>query len=77
MSSALEKLEEEAMRLPAQSRAQLAQRLIASLDSEISDPQAEELWAAEAQRRAEELARGEITGLPAETVIAKARAALR
>jgi putative addiction module component (TIGR02574 family) len=77
MSSALEKLEEEAMRLPARSRAQLAERLILSLDPETPDPQAEELWAAEAQRRAEEFARGEVTGLPAEAVIAKARAAMR
>jgi putative addiction module component (TIGR02574 family) len=74
MSFAFEKLEEEAMRLPARSRAQLAERLIASLDQGPADPDAEALWAAEAQRRAEELASGKI---PAEAVLTEARAALR
>ena len=70
-------VEEEAMRLPARSRARLAERLIASLDQEPADPDTEELWAAVAQRRAEELASGKVEGIPIETVLTKARAALR
>jgi putative addiction module component (TIGR02574 family) len=77
MSSALERLKEEAMSLPPRSRARLAERLIASLDQGPSDPDAEELWAAEAQQRGEELASGKVEGIPAETVLAKARARLR
>lgn len=42
-----------------------------------SDPDAEKLWAAEAQQRADELASGKVKGIPAETVLTKARAALR
>ena len=75
--SALTRLEDEAMSLPPRSRARLAERLIASLDRGRADPDADELWAAEAQRRAEELATGKTEGIPAEIVLAKARAALR
>ncbi len=77
MTSALKKLEDEAMSLPPRSRARLAERLIASLDRGPPDPDADELWAAEALRRGEELASGKIEGVPAETVLRKARAALR
>ncbi len=77
MPSAHKRLEREAMSLPLRSRARLAERLIASLDRGRADPDADELWAAEAQRRAEELASGKIEEIPAETVLAKARAALR
>ena len=77
MSSALEKLEDDAMRLPPRSRARLAQRLIASLEQEPADSDAEALWVAEAQQRAEELASGKVNGIPAETALTKARAELR
>jgi putative addiction module component (TIGR02574 family) len=77
MPAALKKLEDEAMRLPIRSRARLAERLLASLDGEPADPDAERLWAAEAQRRAEEIASGRVKGTPAKKVFKKARAALR
>ena len=77
MTAALKKLEDEAMKLPARSRARLAERLISSLDEEGTDPNAEKLWAQEAQRRAEELASGRLKGVPAKKVLRKARAALR
>jgi putative addiction module component (TIGR02574 family) len=77
MRSAPEQLEDDAMRLPPRSRARLAQRLIASLEQEPADPDAEALWMTEAQRRAEELASGKVHGIPAETALTKARAALR
>jgi hypothetical protein len=51
--------------------------LIASLEQGPADPDAEALWMAEAQRRAEELASGKVNGIPAETALTKARAALR
>ena len=77
MPAVLKKLEDEAMRLPARARARLAERLLASLDEEPTDPDAERLWAAEAERRAEELASGRVKGIPADKVLRKARAALR
>ncbi len=77
MSVALKKLEGEALRLPVRSRARLAERLIASLDQGPADPDAENLWTAEAQRRAEELASGKVKAVPAEKVLRRVRAALR
>jgi putative addiction module component (TIGR02574 family) len=77
MRSPLENIEDEAMRLPPDSRARLAERLIASLEPEPADPDAEKSWAAEVQRRAEELASGKVEGVPAKTVLARARATLR
>ena len=77
MPAALKKLEDEAMRLPARARARLAERLLTSLDEEPVDPDAEKLWVAEAQRRAEELAGGKVKGIAAEKVLRKAIAALR
>ena len=77
MPSTLKELQDDALRLPSRSRARLAQRLIASLDQEPADPDAEALWMAEAQQRAEGLASGKVDGIPAETALAKARAELR
>ena len=76
MPSVLKRLEDEAMTLPPRSRARLARRLIASLDPEPVDSESEKLWADEAQRRAAELANGELAGIPVKTVFTKARAAL-
>jgi putative addiction module component (TIGR02574 family) len=77
MTAALKKLEDEAMKLPTRSRARLAERLIASLDEEGTDPNAQKLWVQESQRRAEELASGRVKGVPANKVLRRARAALR
>lgn len=77
MRAMLKKLEDEAMRLPARSRARLAERLLASLDEESADPDAERLWSVEAERRAQEIASGRAKGIPAGKALTKARAALR
>src|SRR5689334_5620909 len=52
MSSALEKIEDEVLKLPARSRARLAERLIASLE-EVADPEAESTWRAEVEMKIE------------------------
>ena len=70
-------LRDTVMRLPAQLRAQLAEQLIASLEQEPADADAELLWVAEAERRAEEFSTGVAKGVPAGDAIAKARAKLR
>ena len=77
MSAVLKKLEDEAMRLPARSRARLTERLLASLDEEPAEPDVERLWAAEAGRRVEEIASGKVKEIAAEKALRKARAALR
>jgi putative addiction module component (TIGR02574 family) len=76
MSSALKKIEDEMLRLPARSRARLAERLIASLE-EGADPEAGNAWRAEVEKRSAELMRGDVKRIPANKVFKKARAALR
>ncbi|MEW6169722.1 MAG: addiction module protein [Pseudomonadota bacterium] len=49
-------LEKQALELPIEERAKLAQRLLESLD-EVSEAEAEQLWLDVAARRAEEINR--------------------
>jgi putative addiction module component (TIGR02574 family) len=58
MSSTVEALEAEALRLSAAERARLVERLIASLDI---DPEVEEAWAAEVERRNAEIESGAVS----------------
>jgi putative addiction module component (TIGR02574 family) len=69
-------MEDEAPKLPARSRARLAERLIASLEK-AADPQADTEWLAEVERRSLELTRRKVKGIPANKVLKKARSALR
>jgi len=64
------------MKLSRRERARLAQRLISSLDHEV-DADTEKLWLREAERRLAELKSGKVVGIPAATVMRKARATLR
>jgi putative addiction module component (TIGR02574 family) len=50
-------IEKEALALPVQDRAKLAQRLLASLDN-LSEQEAETLWLDAAERRAREIDEG-------------------
>lgn len=76
VSTTLKKVEDDALKLPARSRARLAERLIMSLE-EAADPDAEHDWLIEINRRSIELKTGKVTGIPAGKVFKKARAALR
>jgi putative addiction module component (TIGR02574 family) len=76
MSIALKKIEDDASKLPARSRARLAERLIISLE-ETAEPQAEREWLVEIERRSVELKSGKVRGVPAGKVFKKALAALR
>lgn len=60
-----------ALSLDVQDRAALAQRLLASLE-ELSEEEAERLWAEEAQRRLDEYRAGRANAIPAEEVAKKA-----
>jgi putative addiction module component (TIGR02574 family) len=56
-----------AMSLDVHDRATLAERLLASLE-DLSEEEAERLWAEEAQRRLEEYRAGRAKAVPAEAV---------
>lgn len=67
-----QKIQDEALLLPKEERAQLVQRLVLSLES----PSKEELrsdWLLEARRRAEELDSGSVQAVSGEDVMRKAR----
>lgn len=74
MSSTLEALEAEALQLSAAERAQLVERLIASLDV---DPEIEEAWAAEVERRNAEIESGAFSLVSGPEALAKLKAEFR
>jgi len=74
MSSTVEALEAEALRLSSGERARLVERLIASLDT---DPEIEEAWAAEVERRHAEIERGAVSLIPGPETLAKLRSEFR
>lgn len=74
MSSQLANVEAEALKLTAEERVQLADRLIASL---FGDHDIENAWAAEVERRVEAIEGGRAKLIPAAESIARARAAIK
>lgn len=74
MSSTVEALEAEALQLSAAERARLVERLIASLDI---DPEVEEAWAAEVERRNEEIESGAVALVSGPEALAKLKAEFR
>lgn len=74
MASRLEVVAAQAMVLGAEERAQLADRLIASL---FHDQEIENAWAAEVERRIRDIEEGRDDLRPAAEVIARARAAIK
>ena len=74
MSSNVEVLEAEVLQLPVAERARLVERLIASLDA---DPEIEEAWAAEVERRQAQLESGATKLRPGPEILAKLKAEFR
>jgi putative addiction module component (TIGR02574 family) len=74
MSSQLEAVQAQALQLTPEERAQLADRLLASL---FEDSEVEDAWAAEVERRIEEIESGRSKLIPAADAIERARAALK
>jgi len=72
MSFTLEQLAEEAMHLPAASRAELTERLVQSLDAADND-EVQRAWAAEAIRRRDEVHSGRVQPIDGEQVLAEVR----
>lgn len=73
MTIPVDVLEAEVFSLPAPLRSRLLDKLIASLDT---DPEWEEAWAQEADRREAAIAAGNSTWVPGEEAIARIRAKL-
>ncbi len=76
MSSNLDQLTADAMKLPLRERVQLAQRLVSTIDGEV-ESDTEALWFAEAERRLEELRSGKVQGIPADEAFRSACEALK
>jgi putative addiction module component (TIGR02574 family) len=62
----------EALRLPIKERAELASRLLGSLD-ELSEEENDQLWKEEAERRYADFKAGKIEAVPADEVFARLR----
>lgn len=75
MNTPLEQLTREALGLPAESRARLAEQLVESLsDAEMGE--IGKLWAAEAVRRRDEIRSGRVKPVDGEQVMAEVRRAV-
>jgi putative addiction module component (TIGR02574 family) len=72
----VEQIAEEALSLPSEARAQLADRLVESLDP-AEDSYIRKLWSAEALRRRDEIRDGRVQAIPGEEVLARVRQAVR
>jgi putative addiction module component (TIGR02574 family) len=73
MPTPLATLEAEALKLPPEERAALADYLLASLSAERD---VDEAWAAEVEHRIAEIEAGRMALVPAEQAIARAKQAL-
>ena len=74
MSSQLEIVEGQALKLTTEERARLADRLIASI---FEDHEIEDAWETEVERRVQEIESGRAALIPAAESIARARAAIK
>ena len=74
MSSQLEIVEGQALKLTPEERSRLADRLIASI---FEDHEIEDAWEAEVERRVQEIESGRSVLIPAAESIARARATIK
>lgn len=74
MASSIEIIEAEALQLTATERARLIERLIASLDV---DPEVDKAWAAEVERRNNEVESGELSLVSGPEAIAKIKTSFK
>jgi Putative addiction module component len=76
MDTTVEQLAEQAMLLPSEARARLADLLVESLDG-ADLGQIQDLWLAEAKRRRDEVREGAIETIPGEKALQEVRNSLR
>lgn len=72
MPLTLDQITTEAMHLPVSSRAELAEKLVESLDLP-EDDDIQRMWAAEALRRRDDVRSGRVQTIPGEQVLAEVR----
>ena len=75
MATTVEQLVEQAMTLPSESRARLADLLVESLDADELG-RIDRLWAAEAKRRRDEVRAGHVETIPGDEALGKVRDSL-
>ena len=75
MATNIERVAEQAMKLPAESRAELADRLVESLDSEVIG-RIDRLWLDEAKRRRDEVRSGRVKTISGEDARRRVRRAV-
>jgi putative addiction module component (TIGR02574 family) len=76
MATNVERLAEQAMKLPGESRARLADLLVESLDAEELG-RFDRLWLAEAKRRRDEVRGGQVKTISGDEVRRRVRSAIR
>lgn len=76
MATTVEKLAEQAMTLPTESRARLADLLVESLDADELR-HIDRLWVAEAKRRRDEVRSGRVEAIPGDEALQQVRDAVR
>lgn len=76
MATTVEKLAEQAMTLPTESRARLADLLVESLDAQELG-HIDRLWVAEAKRRRDDVRNGRVEAIPGGEALQKVRDAIR
>ena len=76
MATSVERLVEQALKLPSESRARLADLLVESLDAGTLG-RIDRLWAAEAKRRRDDVRAGRVKTVPGAQARRKVRDALR
>jgi putative addiction module component (TIGR02574 family) len=69
-------IEKEVLHLPASERARIAQKLLISLEN-LSQPELDQLWLDEAERRAADIDQGKVQLVSADEVSRKARTLLK
>jgi putative addiction module component (TIGR02574 family) len=68
----IDQIAKEALALPSEARAELADRLVESLDAADAG-RLDELWANEAKRRLYEVHEGKVTPIPGDEALARVR----
>lgn len=72
MSLTVEQIAEEALALPSEARALLADRLVESLDP-AEDGYVQQLWMAEARQRRDDVRNGRVQTIPGDEALAQVR----
>jgi len=75
MPMTIEQIANEALALPSEQRALLAERLVESLDT-AETTRIDRLWAAEAKRRRDEVRQGLVRTIPGDEALAQVRRSL-